>query len=277
MRANVEADDNPAMLTSTFAKPPALIATMRQAAVIAIGTVEMIGPEVRPGVTTAELDALCQRYIESRGGVAACIGYEGYAHATCISVNQVVCHGVPGPKLLKDGDLLNIDLVVSVDGVHADTSATFFAGKPGIAAARLARVTQEALYLGILQVRPGATLGDIGAVIAQHASAHGYSVVRDFCGHGIGLAMHEEPEVRHFGKRGSGHMLVPGMTFTIEPMLNAGRPEVKVQPDNWTVVTKDRSLSAQWEHTVLVTETGVEVLTLRPGEQAALDRLGAAR
>ena len=265
------------MLTSTFAKPPALIATMRRAAAIAIGTVEMIGPEVRPGVTTAQLDALCQRFIESQGGVASCIGYEGYAHATCISVNQVVCHGVPGPKLLKDGDLLNIDLVVSVDGVHADTSATFFAGKPGIAAARLARITQEALYLGILQVRPGGTLGDIGAVIAQHASAHGYAVVRDFCGHGIGLAMHEEPEVRHYGKRGSGHLLVPGMTFTIEPMLNAGRPEVKVMPDNWTVVTKDRSLSAQWEHTVLVTETGVEVLTLRPGEQAALDRLAAAR
>jgi methionyl aminopeptidase len=265
------------MLTSTFAKPPALIATMRQAARIVSGALQAVAPEVRPGVSTAHLDAVCQRYIETQGGVAACIGYEGYAHATCISVNHVVCHGVPGPKLLKDGDLLNIDLVAAVDGVHADTSATFFAGKPGIAAARLARVTQEALYLGILQVRPGGTLGDIGAAIHQHAQAHGYSVVRDFCGHGIGLAMHEEPTVRHVGKRGSDHLLLPGMTFTIEPMLNAGRPDVKVLPDGWTVVTKDRSLSAQWEHTVLVTEAGVEVLTLRPGEQAALDAMAARR
>ena len=258
------------MLMPTFAKPPELVATMRQAAQILVDTVQMIGTAVRPGISTAELDQLCQQAIESRGGVAACIGYEGYAHATCISVNQVVCHGLPGPKLLKDGDLLNIDLVASVDGVHADTSATFFAGRPGIAAARLARVTQEALYLGILEVKPGATLGDIGAAILQHATAHGYSVVRDFCGHGIGRAMHEAPEVRHFGKRGTGHMLVPGMTFTIEPMLNAGRPDVRLMPDRWTVVTKDRSLSAQWEHTVLVTETGVEVLTLRPGEQATV-------
>jgi methionyl aminopeptidase len=263
------------MLTSTFAKPQALIATMRQAARIVSGALQAVAVEVRPGVSTAHLDAVCQQFIEAQGGVAACIGYEGYAHATCISVNHVVCHGVPGPKLLKDGDLLNIDLVARVDGVHADTSATFFAGKPGIAAARLARVTQEALYLGILQVRPGATLGDIGAVIQQHAQAHGYSVVRDFCGHGIGLAMHEEPTVQHVGKRGTGHLLLPGMTFTIEPMLNAGRPEVKVLPDGWTVVTRDRSLSAQWEHTVLVTETGVEVLTLRQGEQAALDGLAA--
>ena len=261
------------MLMPTFAKPPELIAAMRQAARIAVGTVEMIGAAVRPGISSAELDALCQRYIESQGGVAACIGYQGYAHATCISVNQVVCHGVPGPKLLKDGDLLNIDLVVSVDGAHADTSATFFAGRPGIAAARLARVTQQAMYLGILAVRPGATLGDIGAAISQHAAAHGYSVVRDFCGHGIGRAMHEEPEVRHYGKRGSGHLLLPGMAFTIEPMLNAGRPEVRVMADGWTVCTRDRSLSAQWEHTVLVTDAGVEVMTLRPGEQAALDRL----
>jgi methionyl aminopeptidase len=260
------------MLMPTFAKPPELVAAMRRAAAIAIGTVEMIVSHVKPGATTAEIDALCQRYIESQGGVASCIGYEGYAHATCISVNQVVCHGIPNTKPLKPGDGLNIDLVVSVDGAHADTSAMFFAGTPTIAGARLARVTQEAMYLGIREVKPGATLGDIGAAIQQHAAQHGYSVVRDFCGHGIGAAMHEAPEVRHFGRRGTGHLLVPGMTFTIEPMLNAGRPEVRVLPDQWTVVTKDRSLSAQWEHTVLVTETGVEVLTLRPSEAAGFGR-----
>ncbi len=258
------------MLMPTFAKPPALVATMRRAAAVAAGTLDMIGAHVQPGVTTAELDALCQRHIESHGGVASCIGYQGYAHATCISVNQVVCHGVPHAKPLKPGDGLNIDLVVSIDGAHADTSAMFFAGPPTLAGARLARVTQEALYLGIREVKPGATLGDIGAAIQQHAARHGYSVVRDFCGHGIGTAMHEAPEVRHFGRRGTGHLLVPGMTFTIEPMLNAGRPDVRLMPDRWTVVTKDRSLSAQWEHTVLVTETGVEVLTLRPGEQATV-------
>ena len=261
------------MLMPAFTKPPEMIATMREAAAIAIATIDMIGAHVKPGASTAHLDALCQQFIERRGGVASCIGYEGYQHATCISVNHVVCHGIPNDKLLKPGDVLNIDLVVSVNGLHADTSAMFFAGTPTIAGARLARVTQEALYLGIREVKPGATLGDIGAAIAQHAAQHGYSVVRDFCGHGIGTAMHEAPEVRHVGRRGEGHMLLPGMTFTIEPMLNAGRAEVRVLADGWTVVSKDRSLSAQWEHTVAVTDSGVEVLTLRPGERAAFEQL----
>ena len=260
------------MLMPAFTKLPEMIATMREAAAIAIGAIEMIGEHVKPGVSTAQLDALCHQFIDSRGGVASCVGYAGYRHATCISVNQVVCHGIPNDKLLKAGDGLNIDLVVSVNGLHADTSAMFFAGPPTIAGARLARVTQEALYLGIREVKPGATLGDIGAAIQQHAARHGFSVVRDFCGHGIGTAMHEAPEVRHFGRRSEGHMLVPGMTFTIEPMLNAGRAEVRVLGDDWTVVTKDRSLSAQWEHTVLVTDSGVEVLTLRPSERAAFER-----
>lgn len=262
------------MLMPALTKPPEMIAAMRRAAAIAVGALDAVAAHVRPGVTTAALDAVVRTSIESHGGVAACIGYEGYRHATCISVNHVVCHGVPGERLLKDGDSLNIDLVVAVDGAHADTSAMFFAGHPSIAARRLARVTQECLYLGIREVRPGATLGDIGAAIQAHAAQHGYSVVRDFCGHGIGAHMHEEPEVRHVGRRGTGRMLVPGMTFTIEPMLNAGRPDVRIAADGWTVVTRDRSLSAQWEHTVLVTDAGCEVLTLRPGEAEAIRPAG---
>ena len=261
------------MLMPAFTKPPEMIASMRRAAAIAVGALDALAAQVRPGVSSAAIDAQVQAFIEAHGGVAACIGYEGYAHATCISVNHVVCHGIPGERLLKDGDSLNVDLVVALDGAHADTSAMFFAGTPSIAARRLARVTQECLYLGIREVRPGATLGDIGAAIQEHATRHGYSVVRDFCGHGIGAQMHEEPEVRHFGRRGTGRMLVPGMAFTIEPMLNAGRPDVRIAADGWTVLTRDRSLSAQWEHTVVVTETGCEVLTLRPGEAEALARL----
>ncbi len=264
------------MLMPAFVKTPDMIATMRRAATIATGALDMIGEHVQPGVSTEHLDALCQQYIESHGGVASCIGYHGYAHATCISVNHVVCHGVPGSKVLQRGDALNIDLVVAVDGWHADTSAMFFAGPPSIASRRLAAVTQEAMYLGIREVKPGATLGDIGAVIQQHAKQNGYSVVRDFCGHGVGAKMHEEPEVRHYGQRGTGRMLVPGMTFTIEPMINAGRHEVRTLADEWTVVTRDRSLSAQWEHTVLVTETGVEVLTLRASEAEAFAKVTGA-
>ena len=255
------------MLMPALCPPPALLDRMRRAARIAVGALDMIGTHVRPGVTTGELDALCQAFIEAHGGVASCIGYHGYRHATCISVNHVVCHGIPGDKVLRSGDALNIDLVVAVDGGHADTSAMFFAGPAPRAAQRLATVTQEAMVLGIREVRPGATLGDVGAAIQEHAKKHGYSVVRDFCGHGIGAKMHEALEVRHYGQRGTGHLLVPGMTFTIEPMLNAGRPDVRTLADDWTVVTRDRSLSAQWEHTVRVTEGGVEVLTLRDSER----------
>jgi len=254
------------MLMNALAKPAAGIACMREAASIVVQTLEMIGPHVQPGVSTAELDRLCHHFIVAQGGRPACVGYEGYRHATCISVNHVVCHGVPGPKVLRRGDLLNIDLVVEKGGWHADSSAMFFAGPPGVAASRLATVTQECLYLGIQAVRPGAPLGGIGQAIERHARAHGYSVVRDFCGHGIGQAMHEAPEVVHYRSASPGLTLLPGMTFTIEPMLNAGGPAVRVLPDGWTVVTRDHSLSAQWEHTVLVTETGCEVLTLRPGE-----------
>lgn len=254
------------MLMVNHSKSLEGIEKMRGAAKVLVGLLEMIEAYVKPGVTTGYLDKLCNDYILDNGGIPACVGYQGYQHATCISVNHVVCHGIPGEKTLKDGDLLNIDVVVARDGMHADSSAMYFAGKPTIAAKRLAAVTQECLYLGILEVKPGAPLGNVGAAIQAHAGKYGFSVVRDFCGHGIGAAMHEEPEVRHFGKRGSGQMMLPGMTFTIEPMLNAGRQDVHVMPDAWTVVTKDHSLSAQWEHTVLVTNTGVEILTLRPGE-----------
>jgi methionyl aminopeptidase len=254
------------MLMVSHSKSLVSIEKMRNAAKVLVNVLEMIEAYVKPGVTTGYLDKLCNDYIFDNGGIPACVGYQGYQHATCISVNHVVCHGIPGKKTLKDGDLLNIDVVVALDGMHADSSAMYFAGKPTIAAKRLAAVTQESLYLGILEVKPGAPLGNVGAAIQAHAGKHGFSVVRDFCGHGIGAAMHEKPEVRHFGKRGSGQMMLPGMTFTIEPMLNAGRQEVHVMPDAWTVVTKDHSLSAQWEHTVLVTNTGVEILTLRPSE-----------
>jgi len=267
----------PPMLMVTNSKTPEMLEKMRAASAIVSGVLEMIGEHVRPGVSTARLDQLCHDYIVDHGGVPACVGYQGYQHATCISVNHVVCHGVPGDKRLKDGDSLNIDVVAAVDGMHGDSSAMYFAGTPSIAARRLASVTQESLYLGIQQIKPGATLGDVGAAVHAHAQQHGYSVVLDFCGHGIGAEMHEEPQVCHVGRRGQGVRLMPGMTFTIEPMLNAGRSAVRVLADKWTVVTKDRSLSAQWEHTLLVTNTGFEILTWRPSESAAWDALRGKR
>ena len=254
------------MLMVTHSKTPEMLQKMRVASTIVGGVLEMIGAHVKPGVSTARLDKLCHDYILDHGGSPSCVGYHGYQHATCISVNHVVCHGIPNDKPLRDGDFLNIDVVAAFQGMHGDSSAMFFAGTPSIAARRLAGVTQESLYLGIQEVKPGATLGDVGAAIQAHARQHGYSVVLDFCGHGIGAEMHEEPQVSHVGRRGMGVRLMPGMTFTIEPMLNAGKPEVRVLADKWTVVTKDHSLSAQWEHTILVTNTGFEVLTWRPSE-----------
>lgn len=265
------------MLMVTNSKTPEMLEKMRSAGKIAVGVLEMIGAHVKPGITTGHLDRLCHDYIIEHGGVPACVGYQGYQHSTCISINHVVCHGVPGDKKLKDGDFLNIDVVVALDGMHADTSAMYFAGTPTIAAKRLATTTQECLYLGILEVKPGATLGDIGAAIQAHAHKNGYSIVRDFCGHGIGAEMHAEPQVLHVGKRGTGPKLMPGMTFTIEPMLNAGKSEIRVLPDKWTVVTKDYSLSAQWEHTILVTNTGFEILTLRPSELEAWRAFASGR
>ena len=248
------------------------IEKMRLAGRLAAEVLDFIGPHVQPGVTTAELDRLCHDYmVNVQGTIPAPLnyappGYSPYPKSICTSVNHQVCHGVPGDKKLKRGDIVNIDITVIKDGFHGDTSRMFIVGgETSILAKRLCAVTYECLWLGIEQVRPGAHLGDIGHAIQRHAESHGFSVVREFCGHGIGRKFHEEPQVLHYGKPGSGLELRPGMIFTIEPMINAGKAAISELPDGWTIVTKDRSLSAQWEHTVLVTETGYEVLTVSSG------------
>ncbi len=250
------------------------IEKMRVAGRLAADVLQMIGQHVKKGVTTNELNQICHDYIVD---VQKCIpaplnyGNPPFPKSICTSVNHVICHGIPADKKLKDGDSVNIDVTVIADGYHGDTSKMFVVGKPSILAERLIRVTQECLYLGIKMVKPGARLGDIGHAIQKHAENHGYSIVREYCGHGIGANFHEEPQVVHYGKPNTGESLEAGMCFTIEPMVNAGKRYSKVLPDNWTVVTKDRSLSAQWEHTLLVTETGVEILTLRDDE--AIERI----
>jgi methionyl aminopeptidase len=219
---------------------------------------------VRPGVSTGELDQLCHDFLLERGATPATLGYRGYTKSSCISINKVVCHGIPGERVLLEGDILNIDVTALLDGWHGDTSRMYVAGKPAIKARRLMDVTYDAMVRGIAAARPGATFGDIGHAIQQHAERHRFSIVRDFCGHGIGRAFHEPPNVLHFGRPGEGPVLRPGMFFTIEPMVNAGRPEVKILHDGWTAVTRDRSLSAQFEHMVGITETGCEIFTLSP-------------
>lgn len=236
---------------------------MRTAGRMAASVLDMIGEYVQPGVTTGELDRLCHEYIVGElDAIPAPLNYHGFPKSVCTSVNHVVCHGIPGDKKLKKGDALNIDVTVIKDGYHGDTSRMFFAGDPGVQAARLSDVAFEALWQGIDIVRPGTTLGDIGAVIQHHVEASNFSVVREYCGHGIGREFHEDPQVLHYGQAGTGLALEAGMTLTIEPMVNAGKRHVKVLRDGWTVVTKDHTLSAQWEHTLLVTADGVEVLTL---------------
>ncbi len=249
-------------------KTPEEITRMRVAGRLAGEVLDFITPHVRPGVTTGELDRLCHDYICTVQEATpaplnyAPPGYEPFPKSICTSVNHVVCHGVPGEKKLRAGDIVNLDITVIKDGYHGDTSRMFYLGRPSIQARRLCDVTYECLWLGIEAVHPGARLGDIGHAIQTHAEQHGYSVVREFCGHGIGRKFHEEPQVLHYGRAGTGLRLEPGMTFTIEPMINAGKPDIRQLADGWTVVTKDHSLSAQWEHTVLVTDTGFEVLTL---------------
>ncbi len=239
---------------------------MRAAGRLAAQVLDMIGPHVQPGVKTEELDRICHQHIvEVQGAIPAPLNYHGFPKSICTSVNHQVCHGIPGPRALRKGDIVNIDITVIKDGFHGDTSRMFFVGEPSVMARRVTQISLECLQLGIELVRPGARLGDIGHAIQSHAEAQGCSVVREYCGHGIGRAFHEEPQVLHYGQPGTGLVLVPGMTFTIEPMINAGKRHVKVLPDGWTVVTKDRSLSAQWEHTVLVTEAGCEVLTASDG------------
>ena len=241
------------------------IDAMRQAGRLAASVLDMVAPHIEPGVTTEHLDALCHAYIvEELQATPAPLNYRGFPKATCISVNHVVCHGIPGPKKLKKGDILNIDITVIKNGWHGDTSRMFYVGEPSILARRLVETARDCLWRGIEQVCPGATLGDIGHAVQSHAEMHNFSVVREYCGHGIGEQFHEEPQVLHYGQPGTGMRLEPGMTFTIEPMINAGRPQTRLLRDQWTVVTKDRSLSAQWEHTVLVTDSGYEILTPAP-------------
>ena len=248
-------------------KTPEEIEKMRVAGRLAAEVLEMIEPYVKPGITTDELDKICHDYIVNKQhAIPAPLNYRGFPKSICTSVNHQVCHGIPGERILKVGDLLNIDVTVLKEGYHGDTSKMFFIGKPSVLAQRLSRVTQECLYLGIRLIKPGTYLGDIGAAIQEYAESEGFSVVREYCGHGIGRLFHEALQVLHYGKKGTGVQLVPGMTFTIEPMINAGKCYVKVMPDKWTVVTKDHSLSAQWEHTLLVTNTGYEILTKRKEE-----------
>jgi methionyl aminopeptidase len=261
---------------SVTIKTPAEVELMRVSGRLASEVLDYIEPFVQPGVTTAELDRLCHTYmVDVQGTVPAPLhyappGYSPYPKSICTSVNHQVCHGVPGDKALKRGDILNIDITVIKDGYHGDCSRMFIVGGEGsILAKRLCQVTLECMWVGIAQVRPGAHLGDIGHVIQRHAEQNGFSVVREFCGHGIGRKFHEDPQVLHYGRPGSGLELKPGMTFTIEPMINAGKAAISELPDGWTIVTKDRSLSAQWEHTVLVTDTGVDVLTVSAGCPAA--------
>ncbi len=257
---------------SVVIKTPEQIEKMRVACRLASEVLDYIEPFIKPGVSTEELDRLCHDYmVNVQGTIPAPLnycppGYTPYPKSICTSVNHVVCHGIPNDRPLKKGDVVNLDITVIKDGWHGDTSRMFIVGgEASILAKRLAKITYECLWLGIDKVKPGARLGDIGAVIQQHAEKAGFSIVREFCGHGIGQTFHEEPQVVHYGRPGTGLVLETGMIFTIEPMVNAGRAAISELSDGWTIVTKDRSLSAQWEHTVVVTETGVEVLTLSAG------------
>jgi len=250
-------------------KTPEQIEQMRVAGRLAAEVLEVVVPHVKPGVTTEELDDVCREHIlKVQKAVPANVGYKGFPKTICTSVNHVICHGIPShSKILKDGDIVNIDVTVIKDGWHGDSSRMYYVGKPDVRAQRLCTVTFEAMMLGIEQVQPGASLGDIGFAIQRHVEANGFSVVREYCGHGIGTVYHEDPQVLHYGQRGTGLRLQKGMTFTIEPMVNAGKPHTRLLPDGWTVVTKDHSLSAQWEHTIAVTDDGFEILT--PWPQAA--------
>ncbi|WP_291296435.1 type I methionyl aminopeptidase [Elioraea sp.] len=239
-------------------------AGMRRAGQLAAATLDMLVPHVRPGVTTAELDRLCHDYILAHGAVPAPLGYRGFPKSICTSVNHVVCHGIPGDRRLEEGDIINIDVTVILDGWHGDTSRMFTAGPPNRRAQLLMDVTYEAMLRGIRAIRPGATLGDVGWAIQSYVERQRFSVVRDFCGHGLGRSFHEAPNVLHFGRPGEGLALREGMFFTVEPMVNAGRPEVKILDDGWTAVTRDRGLSAQFEHCVGVTAGGCEIFTLSP-------------
>lgn len=249
-------------------KTPDEIEKMRVAGKLAGEVLEMIGPYVQEGITTDELNTICHDYIVNvQKAIPAPLGYNGFPKSICTSINHVVCHGIPGTKKLKSGDIINIDVTVIKDAYHGDTSKMFFVGEPSVKAKHVVQVAYDCLFIGIDLVKPGAQLGDIGHAIQTHAEKNRCSVVRDYCGHGIGRIFHEDPQVLHYGTPKTGLKLEPGMTFTIEPMVNIGKAQTRLLPDRWTVVTKDHSLSAQWEHTLLVTDTGVEILTLRDEER----------
>jgi len=249
-------------------KTPEEIEKMRVAGRLAAEVLQVVAPHVKPGATTEELDRICHDHIVNvQQAIPANVGYKGFPATVCTSVNNVICHGIPSPaKVLREGDILNIDVTVIKDGWHGDTSRMYYVGTPSVMARRLVETTREAMFRGIRTVRPGATLGDIGHAIQEYAEGQRFSVVREYCGHGIGKIYHEDPQVLHYGRPGEGLVLKPGMTFTIEPMINEGTRHTRLLPDGWTVVTKDRKLSAQWEHTVVVTDTGVEILTRTPGD-----------
>ena len=242
------------------------IEKMRIAGRLAAEVLEMLVPHVKAGVSTEQLDQIAHDHIvNQQQAIPANVGYKGFTKTLCTSVNHVICHGIPNPnKLLKDGDIVNIDVTVIRDGWHGDTSRMYYVGEPSVMAKRLVETTRDAMLLAIEKVKPGATLGDIGNAIQRHAEGAGFSVVREYCGHGIGQIYHEDPQVLHYGQAGAGMKLVKGMVFTIEPMINAGKPYTRLLPDGWTVVTKDHSLSAQWEHTIAVTDDGYEILTPWP-------------
>ena len=253
-------------------KTPEDIEKMRVAGRLAAEVLQVVAPYVKPGVSTAELDRICfEHIVNEQKAIPANVGYKGFPATICSSVNNVICHGIPSPlKILKDGDIVNIDVTVIKDGFHGDTSRMYVAGQPSVIAKRLIDVTREAMFKAIRIVKPGTTLGDIGHAIQSYVEAERFSVVREYCGHGIGRIYHEDPQVLHYGQPGAGVILKEGMTFTIEPMVNQGARHTRLMPDGWTVVTKDRSLSAQWEHTVYVTHDGVEILTRVPGDDNEL-------
>ena len=240
---------------------------MRRAGRLAAECLDMLIPHVVPGVTTQKIDDLAREFVLGHGGLPACLFYKGYRNTVCTSINHVVCHGIPGPKALKEGDIVNIDVTVIVDGWHGDTSRMYSVGEVKRKATRLMDVTYECMMKGIAAIKPGARLGDLGAAIQEHAERQRYSVVEAFCGHGLGRVFHDAPNILHFGKRGQGQPLLPGMIFTVEPMINLGRPDVALLSDGWTAVTRDRALSAQYEHAVGVTETGFEIFTQSPTGQ----------
>jgi methionyl aminopeptidase len=257
---------SPERAVAVLPKSPADIEKMREAGRLAAEVLAILKPHVRPGVSTEELDRIAYEHIVNvQQAIPANVGYRGFPKTLCTSVNHVICHGIPNAgKILKDGDIVNCDVTVIKDGWHGDTSRMYFAGTPSVLGKRLVDTTYDAMMAGIRAVRPGATLGDVGHAIQQVAEAAGFSIVREYCGHGIGRVYHDDPQVLHYGKPGTGLRLESGMTFTVEPMVNAGKALTRVLPDGWTVVTKDHSLSAQWEHTVAVTGDGFEILTPWP-------------